>query len=142
MFLFTTVKTSVYLSVKLLNDEMARAIIKSDRGGGIMASVKSAIQNTVSISDFNRGLAGRIFEDVKRSGAKVVMKNNAAECVLISPDEYIALMDDLDEARLVSKTLKRLAKLDSSALISQEEADHILGFTEDDLKGFDEVEFE
>ena len=34
-----------------------------------MASVMSAIKNTVPISQFNRGLAGKIFEDVKQSGA-------------------------------------------------------------------------
>ena len=45
-----------------------------------MASVMSAITNTVPITQFNRGLAGKIFEDVKQCGAKVVMKNNAAEC--------------------------------------------------------------
>lgn len=60
-----------------------------------MASVMSAITNTVPITQFNRGLAGKIFEDVKQCGAKVVMKNNAAECVLISPDEYVRLMDEL-----------------------------------------------
>ena len=37
-----------------------------------MASVMSAIKNTVPISQFNRGLAGKIFEDVKQSGTKVV----------------------------------------------------------------------
>lgn len=41
-----------------------------------MASVMSAITNTVPITQFNRGLAGKIFEDVKQCGAKVVMKNN------------------------------------------------------------------
>ena len=44
-----------------------------------MASVVSAITNTIPITQFNRGLAGKIFEDVKRNGAKVVMKNNTAE---------------------------------------------------------------
>ena len=34
-----------------------------------MASVMSAIKNTVPISQFNRGLAGKIFEDVNESGA-------------------------------------------------------------------------
>lgn len=50
-----------------------------------MASVISAIKNTVPISLFNRGQAGKIFEEVRQSGAKVVMKNNTAECVLLSP---------------------------------------------------------
>ena len=31
-----------------------------------MASVVSAITNTIPITQFNRGLAGKIFEDVKR----------------------------------------------------------------------------
>ena len=42
---------------------------------------------------FNRGMAGKIFDDVKKDGAKVVMKNNKAECVLLSPEEYIRLID-------------------------------------------------
>lgn len=50
-----------------------------------MVNIASAIRNTVPISLFNRGLAGKIFNEVKQSGAKVVMKNNAAECVLLSP---------------------------------------------------------
>ena len=54
-----------------------------------MVNIASAIRNTVPISLFNRGLAGKIFNEVKQSGAKVVMKNNAAECVLLSPEEYV-----------------------------------------------------
>lgn len=56
-----------------------------------MASVLSAIRNTVPINFFNRGLAGKVFEEVKKSGAKVVLKNNTPECVLLSPEEYVQL---------------------------------------------------
>ena len=52
-----------------------------------MSSIRSAIENTVSISLFNRGLAGKIFDEVKKHGAKVLMKNNKPECVMISQDE-------------------------------------------------------
>ena len=69
-----------------------------------MNSVVSAIRNTVPITQFNRGLAGQIFEDVKSTGAKVVMKNNVAECVLLSPDEYVQIMDELEDARLLVRT--------------------------------------
>ena len=54
-------------------------------------NIRSALENTIPISQFNRGLAGKIFEEVKRYGAKVVMKNNIPECVLLSPEEYIRL---------------------------------------------------
>lgn len=107
-----------------------------------MASVMSTIKNTVPISQFNRGLAGKIFEDVKQSGTKVVMKNNVAECVLISPEEYIRLMDEVNDARLLAVASERMAHFNPATLISEEEMNRRLGITEDDLTGFDEVDIE
>ena len=107
-----------------------------------MASVVSAITNTVPITQFNRGLAGKIFEDVKRSGAKVVMKNNAAECVLLSPEEYVRLMDEVNDARLLAVATERMAHYDPSTLISEEEMNRRLGVTAADLAEFDEVDIE
>lgn len=107
-----------------------------------MASVMSAIKNTIPISMFNRGLAGKIFSEVKQYGAKVVMKNNVAECVLVPPDEYVRMMDEVNDARLLVLASERMSHFDSSTLISEEEMNHRLGVTEDDLAGFDEVEFE
>ena len=107
-----------------------------------MASVMSTIKNTVPISQFNRGLAGKIFEDVKQSGAKVVMKNNVAECVLISPEEYVRLMDEVNDARLLAVASERMAHFNPATLISEEEMNRRLGITEDNLTGFDEVDIE
>lgn len=107
-----------------------------------MASVVSAITNTVPITQFNRGLAGKIFEDVKRSGAKVVMKNNAAECVLLSPEEYVRLMDEVNDARLLAVATERMAHYNPSTLISEEEMNRRLGVTAADLADFDEVDIE
>ena len=107
-----------------------------------MINISSAIRDTISISLFNRGLAGKIFEEVKQSGAKVVMKNNAAECVLLAPDEYIRLMDEVNDARLLTIASDRLAKYDPSTGISGEELYKELGITQDDLDRCGEVEFE
>ncbi len=107
-----------------------------------MASVMSAITNTVPITQFNRGLAGKIFDEVKQCGAKVVMKNNTAECILISPDEYVRLMDELNDARLLAVASERMAHFAPSTLIPEEEMNRRLGVTDDDLAGFDEVEIE
>ena len=107
-----------------------------------MSSVVSALRDTIPISQFNRGLAGKIFEEVKASGAKVVMKNNTAECILLSPDEYLKLMDELNDARLLLLASERMNRYDESTLISQEEIDHQYGISEADLANADEVEFE
>ena len=107
-----------------------------------MPSVVSAIRNTVPITQFNRGLAGKIFEDVKTTGAKVVMKNNSAECVLLSPDEYVKIMDELNDLRLASLAVDRMSHFDNEALIPEEKVWERLGITDDDLDEVPEVEFE
>lgn len=107
-----------------------------------MFSVVSAIRNTVPITQFNRGLAGQIFEDVKATGAKVVMKNNSAECVLLAPDEYLRIMDELNDARLAALAAERVLRLDPSTLIPEEKVWKRLGITDDDLAMIPEVEFE
>ena len=107
-----------------------------------MANITSAIRDTISISLFNRGLAGKIFEDVKQSGAKVVMKNNSAECVLLSPEEYVRLMDEVNDARLLSLANERMQNFNSENLISSEDLYKELGITEDDLDSIGEVECE
>ena len=40
-----------------------------------MNVVRTILESTVPISQFNRGLAGKIFDEVKKYGAKIVMKN-------------------------------------------------------------------
>ena len=42
----------------------------------------------VPISRFNKGEAGKIIEEVKSEGIRVIVKNNAPECVMLSVPEY------------------------------------------------------
>lgn len=107
-----------------------------------MVNIASAIKNTISISLFNRGLAGKIFEEVKQCGAKVVMKNNAAECVLLSPDEYIRLMDEVNDARLLTMAAARMAKADSSSFVPADQLYAQMGITQADLDDIGEVDIE
>lgn len=48
-----------------------------------MANVLSSINKTIPITQFNRGYSGKIFEDVRKTGTKVVMKNNTTEFILL-----------------------------------------------------------
>ena len=105
-------------------------------------SIRSAIENTISISQFNRGLAGKIFDEVKRYGAKVVMKNNSPECVLLSPEEYIHLLDEVNDARLLASATQRMSTFNPSTVISQEQVDQEFGFSPSDYEETDDIEFE
>ena len=107
-----------------------------------MADLTGAIKNTVSISLFNRGLAGKVFQEVRKSGAKIVIKNNEPECVLLSPEEYMRLMDEVNDARLLEIAVARMQNYDPETAIPAEEVYRNLGITENDLAGSDEVEIE
>lgn len=74
-----------------------------------MNSVLSVIENTIPFSSFNCGLVGKIFDDVKHYGSKVVMKNNIAEYVLLAPDEYIRLINEVNDARLLTTAVERMS---------------------------------
>lgn len=105
-------------------------------------NIVAAIKNTISITQFNRGLAGKIFQDVKNNGAKVVMKNNTPECVLLSPDEYVKLIDEINDARLLALAVQRMENFNPENTIPENQVMEHLGITDDDLADFDEVEFE
>ncbi|MBR1622948.1 MAG: type II toxin-antitoxin system Phd/YefM family antitoxin [Pseudobutyrivibrio sp.] len=107
-----------------------------------MANVMSAINNTVSISQFNKGLAGKIFEEVKQFGAKVVMKNNTAECVLMSPEEYTELMDELCDLRLMILAEQRLANHNPKNDVSFDEILAEEGITKEEIEAMEDVEIE
>ena len=107
-----------------------------------MSSVISAIKNTVPLSQFNRGLAGKIFSDVKLHGSKVVMKNNTAEVVLVSPDEYVETMDALNDYLLLTMAVKRMESYDPSNVITEAEMRKRLDITQKELDSIGEVEFE
>ena len=60
----------------------------------------------------------------------------------MSPDEYVRLMDEVNDARLLALAVNRLENSDSEKLLSDKDVYRDLGITDDDLKGYDEVEFE
>lgn len=107
-----------------------------------MSSVLRAIENIVPISQFNRGFAGKIFSDVKKHGPKVVIKNNSAEAVIVSPAEYVEIQDELNDYRLLTLAVERMANYNPNTLISQKDMAKRMNITAQDLDSVDEAEFE
>ncbi|MDR3278004.1 MAG: type II toxin-antitoxin system Phd/YefM family antitoxin [Oscillospiraceae bacterium] len=72
-------------------------------------SVSHALDALVPISRFNKGEANKIFDEVRVSGCKIVVKNNAPACVLITPDKYKEMVDAIEDAYLLNLALEREA---------------------------------
>ena len=93
-----------------------------------MKDLQLELTRTVPISYFNKGMAGKIFKDVRETGSKVVMKNNVPECVLLSPEEYLKLIEERNKRR--EAAVKRL--MDDLRVAEAEDA-QFGGLTEEEL---------
>lgn len=103
-------------------------------------NIANLLKSTVSISLFNKGLAGKIFDDVKKNGTKIVIKNNVPECILISPEDYLNLIEKIEDAKLYEMAQERIAQ-DNGKRYSQKQIMEEFGISEVDLNE-EEIEFE
>lgn len=106
-----------------------------------MTNYESALKNMISFSEFNRGQAGKIFDEVKNKGAKIVVKNNKPECVLVSVNDYIQMVDEINDTRALLMAVDRFDEFDNDIkdTFSQSEVEKIFDV---DSNGYEEVEIE
>lgn len=107
-----------------------------------MENVAGIVRNTVPISMFNRGMAGKLFKMVKETGPKVVMKNNLPECVLLSPEEYVKMIDEIEDMKLQLLVEERIKDGLGENLISMEDMMKEFNISQEKLDSMPEVEFE
>lgn len=100
------------------------------------------LNRTIPITAFNRGKAGQIFSDVKKSGMTVVIKNNEAECVLLAPDEYRFLLERLEDAELLSLANARMQNFKMEDTIPFDTVCKESGLSLSEHEDTDEVDFE
>ena len=108
----------------------------------VVDAIVSIMNHMVPVSAFNKGEAGAIFSSVKKTGEpKLVLRRNEPECVLVSPDAYIRLMNELEDLRDYQRAVERLnaskGETISFADVLKEE-----GITQEDLDKMEDVEFE
>ena len=95
-------------------------------------SMKTMLNNIVPVSRFNRGEASKIFDEVVASGTKIVLKNNTPTCVLVSPEEYDEMMEQLEDYTLLKEAAARMDKSDGK-VYSEKEVLAALNILEDEL---------
>jgi len=103
--------------------------------------ISGAMNSLVPISRFNKGEANKIFEEVRETGFKIVLKNNTPTCVLLTPEAYEQMLGTIENYRLLIEAEKRLENAKEEDFISTEKALLELGISEADLIDID-VELE
>ncbi len=86
-----------------------------------LENVKKLVGMMIPISRFNKGEAGKIFEELKKEGVKIVVKNNKPACVLLSPETYNRVLEIVEEYELLLKAQKRNESTSTKDYISHEE---------------------
>jgi len=98
------------------------------------------MRSMVPVSRFNKGEAAKIFDEVSRSGIKIAVKNNKPACVLISPERYEALLEELEDLQLMIEAEKRITEKHNT--ISFQDVLAKAGMTKSDLDGWEDVEID
>ncbi len=102
-------------------------------------SVTGMLRTMVPISRFNKGEANKIFDEVEKTGTKIVVKNNRPACVLISPGQYESLMEMLSDFILKEEAESRMEHYDASENMTQEQMMEEFGISQGEL---DEIDVE
>jgi PHD/YefM family antitoxin component YafN of YafNO toxin-antitoxin module len=79
------------------------------------------LSDIVSISSFNKGKAGKIFDEMKKTGMKIVVKNNKPECVMLTPQKYEELIEKVENYDLLMEAAERYEKSEGKDSIDEKE---------------------
>jgi len=98
------IKLKLMLIFQLVSSEQNRRIndkmLNNISIGGVMNSL-------IPISRFNKGEANKIFDEVRETGFKIVLKNNTPACVLLTPENYEEMLEIIEDYKLLIEAEKR-----------------------------------
>ncbi len=96
-------------------------------------------EQAVSINEFDKGSAAHVFDDLSKTGLKVIVKDDVPEAVILSPERYVSLIDEISDVRLLALATERMKRYDPSQTRSFAEIKKKYGVTDDDLKDCEAV---
>ena len=102
-------------------------------------SIRNMENDIVTISSFNKGQAGKIFDEVEKSGRKIVFKNNKRKAVILSPFVYDMLIEMIADQMLLEEAEARINE-QQNRVVTYAEMMESSGITEKDLEGWENVD--
>lgn len=107
-----------------------------------MSMAYEALNSLVSITQFNKGQASRIFDRLNTEKQLIVLKNNVPSAVIISPEEYIRLSEIAEDYYLLTEAQARLKSNEGKKALSFSEVMQNCGITENDIENAEDLEIE
>ncbi|WP_165173480.1 type II toxin-antitoxin system Phd/YefM family antitoxin [Adlercreutzia sp. ZJ242] len=98
------------------------------------------LDRLVPITSFNKGHASRIFERARSAGPLFVLKNNAPEAVIVSPEEFARMSEAEENYALLLEAAERLEANAGRPGTPMADVMEELGITEAELDAAEDVE--
>lgn len=105
-------------------------------------AINNMLNSIVPISRFNKGEANKIFEEVNKSGYKIVVKNNKPTCVLMTPKMYQEMIETIEDYQLYLEAENRMKNASVDDFISSKDVLKSLGLTKNDIDNAEDVDIE
>lgn len=107
-----------------------------------MAITADVLNSLISITQFNKGQASKIFDRLRTERQLIVLKNNTPSAVILSPEEYERLAEIEEDYQLLLLAQERISRGNLDHAVSFHEAMANLGISETDLNEAEDVEIE
>lgn len=107
-----------------------------------MAITADVLNSLVSVTQFNKGQASKIFDRLRTERQLIVLKNNAPSAVILSPEEYERLSDIEEDYRLLLLAQERIADGGLERTIPFREAMADLGISDVEIEEAEELDIE
>ena len=107
-----------------------------------MSIAYETLNSFVSITQFNKGQASRIFDRLNTEKQLIVLKNNIPSAVIISPDEYIRLSEIAEDYYLLLEAQKRIKNNNGQKSLSFEDVMQNYGISESDIENAEDLDIE
>ena len=107
-----------------------------------MAITADVLNSLISITQFNKGQASKIFDRLRTERQLIVLKNNTPSAVILSPEEYERLAEIEEDYQLLLLAQERISRGSLDRVVSFHEAMANLGISETDLNEAEDVEIE
>ena len=103
---------------------------------------QTTLRSFVSISQFNKGQAAKIFDRLKTEQRLMVLKNNAPAAVILSPEEYYRITEYEFDQELLRVAHERMQGDWESTCIPFDQVLRECGITQEGIDAAEDLEIE
>lgn len=107
-----------------------------------MAITVDMLNSLVSVTQFNKGQASKIFDRLRTEHQLVVLKNNAPSAVILSPKEYERLSAIEEDYQLLLLAQERISNDALEHVVPFNDAIADLGITKEEIEKAEDIEIE